>query len=323
VDQQWPAGVLGMKAFLCPSGIDEFPNASAADLRAVMPTLAAAGRPLLVHAELTDCPADIPAGVADDPRSYRRHLHSRPASWEADAVDLLADLGRAHRCPTHVVHLSGTAALPRLARERADGLPLTVETCPHYLFFAAEEIPDGDPRFKCAPPIRGRAEREGLWEAVRAGLIDTIGSDHSPAPPDLKHLDTGDLVRAWGGIASLQLALPVVWTAASRRGFTVADLARWLAARPAELVGLADRKGAIAPGRDADLVVFDPEATFTVGPETLHHRHKATPYEGQVLRGRVVKTLLRGRPVYDAGRFADAPAGRPLLRPLGRETDSR
>ena len=169
-------------------------------------------------------------------------------------------------CRVHIVHLSSADALPMIAQARAEGLPLTVETCPHYLAFAAEEIPDGDTRFKCAPPIRERENRERLWQGLRDGLIDTIGSDHSPAPPELKRLDDGDLSRAWGGIASLQLALPAVWTEARDRGFTLADLSRWMARKPAELVGLSGRKGAIAPGRDADLVVFDPEATAAVDP---------------------------------------------------------
>ena len=167
-----------------------------------------------------------------------------------------------------------------IADARAKGLPLTVETCPHYLYFAAEDIPDGAPLFKCAPPIRERENRERLWGGIRQGLIDTFGSDHSPAPPELKHLADGDLTRAWGGIASLQLLLPVAWTAAQQRGITLADLIPALTRRPAELVGLAGRKGSIEVGRDADLVVFDPEAEFTVTAEMLHHRHKATPYEG-------------------------------------------
>ncbi len=242
------AGVLGFKAFLCHSGIDEFPNATEADLRAVMPELARAGVPLLVHAELTGhSPIAAPA-TAFECRSYARHLASRPREWEHDAIRLMIELCREFRCHVHIVHLSSADALPMIARAREEGLPLTVETCPHYLTFAAEEIPDGDPRFKCAPPIRERENRERLWEGLRQGLIDTIGTDHSPAPPELKHLDTGDVFRAWGGIASLQLALPAVWTEARRRGFTFTDLARWMALRPAELVGLYGRKGAIAPG---------------------------------------------------------------------------
>jgi allantoinase len=307
------AGVLGFKAFLCHSGIDEFPNATEADLRAVMPALASAGVPLLVHAELAGEPP-VPAPVsARDAQSYARHLASRPREWEHAAIRLMIGLCREFRCRVHIVHLSSADALPMIAQARDEGLPLTVETCPHYLTFAAEEIPDGDPRFKCAPPIRERENRERLWDGLRQGLIDTIGSDHSPAPPELKHLGTGDVFRAWGGIASLQIALPAVWTAARNRGFTLDDLARWMALHPAELVGLAARKGAIAPGRDADLVIFDPEKSFTVDPTALHHRHRATPYEGRNLLGHVEATYLRGRAVYRHSSFAAAASGQTLL----------
>jgi len=307
------AGVLGFKAFLCHSGIDEFPSATEPELRVVLPELARAGVPLLVHAELTG-PAQIAApATVSERRSYRRHLASRPRAWELEAIRLMIDLCREFRCHVHIVHLSSADALPLLARAREEGLPLTVETCPHYLIFAAEEIPDGDTRYKCAPPIRERENRERLWDGLRHGLIDTIGSDHSPAPPELKHLDTGDVFRAWGGIASLQVALPAVWTEASRRGFTIADLTRWMSKNPAELVGLSSQKGAIAPGRDADLVVFDPESTFAVDQTALYHRHKATPYEGRALKGRVETTYLRGRAVYRCSGFSPSNWGRSLL----------
>ena len=304
------AGVLGFKAFLCPSGIDEFPNVAESDLRAAMPVLARLGLPLLVHAELV--PPSAPAMDRAHPRSYAAWLASRPAEWELEAIRLLIALCREYRCRVHVVHLATADALPEIAAARAEGLPLTVETCPHYLTFAALEIPDGDTRFKCAPPIRSAANRERLWEALRAGLIDTVGSDHSPAPPGLKQLDTGDLSRAWGGIASLQLVLPAVWTEARRRGFGPEDVARWMCGRSAQLVGLSGRKGAIAPGYDADLVIVDPEAAFVVEAAGLHHRHKATPYEGRHLAGQVVATYLRGRRVAAAGQPEGEPAGRAI-----------
>lgn len=307
------AGVLGFKAFLCHSGIDEFPNATEADLRAALPALAAAGLPLLVHAELLS-PLDGEAErwFAKEPRSYAAYLASRPRRWEHEAIRLLIALCREYRARTHIVHLAAADALPAIAAARADGLRLSVETCPHYLVFGAEEIPDGDPRFKCAPPIRGRDDREGLWQGLRDGLIDTIGSDHSPAPPDSKYLASGDLRRAWGGIASLQLLLPVVFTQASRRGHSLADVVQWLSRRPAELVGLTGRKGGLTPGCDADLVVFDATVELTVTPESLHHRHRVTPYEGERLQGRVDQTYLRGRRVYDAGRFEGGPQGATL-----------
>jgi allantoinase len=305
------AGVLGFKAFLCPSGIDEFPASGEADLRAVLPGLARLGLPLLVHAELPD---GQPAPLAGDGRSYRAYLASRPRQWEHDAIALLIRLCRATRCRVHIVHLASAEALSQIERARAEGLPLTVETCPHYLTFATGDIPDGDPRYKCAPPIRMPADREGLWTGLQNGLIDTIGSDHSPAPAALKHLATGDLGRAWGGIASLQLALPAVWTEARRRSLELEEVVQWMARRPAQLVGLGHRKGAIAPGYDADLVVFDPDSTFTVDAHTLEHRHPITPYDGRVLAGKVQATWLRGSSIFREGTFVGCPSGHTLLR---------
>jgi allantoinase len=224
-----------------------------------------------------------------------------------------------YRCPVHVVHLAAAeAAAEVIAETRRCGLPATFETCPHYLYFTAEDVPDGDPRYKCAPPIRGRADNARLWRMLFTRGLDTIGSDHSPAPPELKHLDTGDLRRAWGGIASLQLLLPAVWTAAARQNWEVPverGIAKMTSA-PAAVAGLAGRKGAIAKGMDADLVVFDADREFVVTPEALHHRHKATPYLGHQLRGVVETTYLRGRKVYDRGEFVGGPTGQLLERPL-------
>ena len=278
--------------------------------------LARRGVPLLAHAELAG-PVETRAG---DPRRYATYLASRPASWENDAIRLLVRLCRETGCAVHVVHLSSAEALAILADARAAGLPITVETCPHYLFFAAEDVPEGRTDFKCSPPIRERANRERLWEGLRTGTIDMVVSDHSPCTPERKGLEGGDFMAAWGGIASLQFRLPVVWTEARGRGFGLPDLARWLCRRPAELAGLHDRKGTIAPGQDADLVIFDPDAEFEVTPESVRHRHSLTPYRGQCLRGRVQATLLRGAVVYEeGGRFpgvmvATPGGGRPLLR---------
>jgi allantoinase len=305
------AGVLGFKAFLCPSGIDEFPAVTETDLRTAMPRIASAGLPLLVHAELVE---PVPAR-ATAPRSNAAYLASRPRQWEHRAIELMLHLCREYDCRVHIVHLSSADALPLLEQARGAGLPVTVETCPHYLAFAAEEIPDGDTRFKCAPPIRERENRDRLQAALRQGRIDYLASDHSPAPPELKYLDTGDLERAWGGIASLQLTLPIVWTLIRQwPGVGLPDLVQWLSRRPAQVIGLGTRKGALAAGYDADLVVFDPGVEFIVAAPMLHHRHKVTPYDGRNLQGRVDKTVLRGGTAFDAGRFADAPAGRPLLR---------
>jgi allantoinase len=311
------AGVAGFKAFLCHSGIPEFPNVDARDLRDAMIDLARAGLPLLVHAELVSTEDAAVATPAIEARSYARYLASRPREWEHEAIRLLIGLCRETGCRVHIVHLSSADALPNIALARNAGLPIFVETCPHYLVFAAEEIPDGDPRYKCAPPIRERENRERLWEALQEGLIDTIGSDHSPAPRGLKHLDSGDLVHAWGGIASLQVALPAVWTEARRRGIPIQTVAGWMARRPAELLGFSDLKGEIAAGRDADLVIFDPDASFTVQATCLHDRHRLTPYEGRTLRGRVETTYLKGNRIFRSGSFAAPRGGRPLLRVCG------
>jgi allantoinase len=314
----WQDGALGFKAFLVPSGVDEFQHVEEGDLREALPVLARLGAPLLAHAELPG-PVEAAAGVWDGAgqaglREYDRYLRSRPDAAEVEAVELLVRLCRETGARVHVVHVSSAAVLPILRQTRAEGLPLTAETCPHYLTFMAEEIPDGGVAFKCAPPIRSRENREHLWEALREGLIDLVATDHSPSPPEMKKVETGDFRGAWGGIASLQLALPAVWTEARRRGFTLADLTEWMCAAPARLAGLQDRKGAIAPGHDADLVVWDPEERFTVEPGRLYHRHKLTPYAGRTLYGAVRRTLLRGETIYDEGDFPVAPSGRLLLR---------
>jgi allantoinase len=308
-------GVCAFKAFLCHSGIDEFPNATESDLRAVMPKLAAAGVPLFVHAELVSpLPPGVEEAFAANPRSYAAYLVTRPPEWEVDAIRLMIELCRETHCHVHIVHLAAAeAAKPLIKNAKAEGIPLTVETCPHYLYFFAEEILDADTPFKCAPPIRALDQQGHLRAMVAAGLIDTLGSDHSPAPPEIKHLDDGNFRKAWGGIASLQLILPATWTA-------VGDMLRpgrfvsLLTAHPAALVGLVDRKGAIAPGHDADLVIFEPDAEFTITAKMLHHRWKVTPYLGRRFRGVVVTTYLRGREVYDRGRFLGGPSGQLLER---------
>ncbi len=298
------AGILGVKAFLVPSGLDAFPPVRWSDLRAAMPVIASK---LLVHAERrTDREGE---GEPGDPRRYDDYAASRPEAWERAAIREMIEHVRATGRPVHIVHLAAASAAPMLEAARREGLPITVETCPHYLFFSASDVPDGDTRFKCAPPIRDEANRDGLWAALRSGVIDFIASDHSPCPPAMKHLDTGDFRRAWGGIASLQLSLPAFWTAARARGCSVADVAEWMSRRPSAFLGVSDRKGSLAPGRDADLVVWDPEATFTVAPERLFHRHKVTPYAGKCLYGVIEKTYLRGRLVYDRGRIVGEARG--------------
>jgi allantoinase len=307
------AGVMGFKAFLCPSGIDEFPPVTEADLRRAMPRIAATGLPLLVHAELmSPLPPEVEERFAAEPRSYAAYLATRPEKWELDAIRLMIELCREYRCRVHIVHLASGRASGLIGSARDEGLPFTAETCPHYLYFAAEHVPDGDPRFKCAPPIRSWENQVCLRILLMSGLISTVGSDHSPAPPEKKRLETGNLRLAWGGIASLQLSLSVVYNVLT--GCAPLLLAEAMSYRPARLVGLQDCKGAIAPGRDADLVVFDPNIYVTVSAETLQHRHAITPYDGCMLRGQVEKTILRGKMVYEGGTFVEQPSGQVLLR---------
>ncbi|HEX6372573.1 MAG TPA: allantoinase AllB [Longimicrobium sp.] len=311
----WDAGVLGFKCFLCPSGVDEFAHVTETELRAALPELARLGAPLLAHAELPGPLARAALAVAElDPRSYGVYLASRPREAEQRAIALLLLLCRETGARIHVVHLADADSLPLLRGARAEGLPVTVETCPHYLHFAAEEIADGATDHKCAPPVREAENRERLWDALGAGEIDLVVTDHSPCPPAMKGLDTGDFLRAWGGIASLQLTLPVTWKGARERGYTPVQLAEWMCAAPARLAGLDGRKGCIAPGCDADFVVWHPEAGFTVDPARLHHRHPVTPYAGAALPGVVQATYLRGRRIYDGGRFPGGPSGRTLSR---------
>ncbi len=282
------AGALGLKAFMCPSGLDEFPAAGERELRSAMKVCARRDVPLLVHAELVDT---TPFG--SDPRSYRAYLASRPASFERRAIALLISLCRETRSRVHIVHLADATCLPLLRTARQEGLPITVETCPHYLVFAAEEIADGATQFKCAPPIRDAANREALWQGLREGVIDLIASDHSPCPPQLKCLETGRFDQAWGGISSLELGLSAIWTAAAERGFSLSDVIRWMGQEPAKLVLVPFGIEVHLPG---NLVVFDLEEEFLVEPEHLQQRHKLTPYTGKPLRGRVRRTYVRGVP---------------------------
>jgi len=299
------AGVFGFKAFLADSGVPEFGLLDPAGLDMALAETARLGALLIVHAE---DPGVLAAAPAPAGRRYAGFLASRPAAAEDTAIArLLAAAGR-HRARVHILHLASAGALPLIAAARADGVRVTAETCPHYLSFCAEQVPDGATEFKCCPPIRDAANREGLWTGLADGLIGTVVSDHSPCPPGLKQRETGDFGAAWGGISSLQLGLPAVWTQARRRGHGLDDVVRWMATGPAALAGLA-AKGAIAPGCDADLVAFDDTAEFTVDPARLEHRHPVTPYAGQTLTGVVRRTWLRGRPA------GVAPAGMLLRRP--------
>jgi allantoinase len=294
IDRLADAGVRGFKCFLSPSGVPEFANVDRSDLMATLPILRRRSLPLLVHAEWPPSLRPIP-GAADG-RSYSTWLDSRPDAAERDAIEILIALCREFGARIHVVHVASAATLPLLRDARAEGLPITAETCPHYLTFSSDEIPSGATQFKCAPPIRDAATRETLWQALADGTLDLVATDHSPAAPDLKL--TGDFRQAWGGIACLELGLVAVWTGAARRGFGVEHLSKWLSSAPAALSGLAARTGSIAPGMDADLIVWDPSAEWTVDQQRLHQRHKLTPYHGRMVKGRVIETYVRGRLVY-------------------------
>ena len=304
------AGVKGFKCFLIYPGCEGFQMVTREQLERAAPHVAQTGLPLLVHAELPG-PIEAAASALDgaDWRRYETYLRSRPDEAELSAIRLLLGLCRKYGFRLHIVHLATALALNDLRDARQEGLPVTVETCPHYLHFAAEEIADGSTLHKCAPPIRSRDNREGLWDALRDGDIDLVATDHSPCPPELKREESGRFDQAWGGIASLSVALPLMWTGMSARGFSLSDLARLMAEKPSALAGLDRRKGKIASGYDADLVVFDPEAEIEVSADVLHTRHRISPYIGKRLRGRVIATYVRGKTVCAEGSFAEEPSG--------------
>ena len=307
------AGVPGFKCFLIYPGIQGFTMVDEAQLRAALPHVAQTGLPLLVHAELAQ-PIEAAAATLTnaDWTRYATYLASRPDDAEVAAIRSMIDLCREFRCRVHIVHLSSAEALTMLANARAEGLPITVETCPHYLHLAAERIPDGATLFKCAPPIRSKINQHCLWEGLLTGVIDLIASDHSPCPPKMKRLDSGSFQQAWGGIAGLSVGLPVMWTSLRERGLPLAGIARWMAQQPAKLAGLSRRKGSIAEGHDADLVIFDPEASFTLTADRLHYRHPVSPYLGEQLWGVVKKTFLRGNEIFSGGVLLGEPLGMEL-----------
>jgi allantoinase len=305
------AGVAGFKCFLVNPGIDGFTMVTERQLRAALPHVARTGLPLLVHAELPGPIDRATEALADaDWNCYSTYLHSRPDEAELAAIRLMLSLCREYGFRLHIVHLSTSQALQELRAVRAKGLPVSVETCPHYLHLSAESIANGATLSKCAPPIRSRENCDKLWEALRDGTIDLVVTDHSPCPPTMKRLSEGNFRTAWGGIASLSVALPLMWTEASSRGFTLLDLARWMAAAPAQLAGCGARKGRIAAGYDADFVVFDSDREFVVTEDRLHYRHPVSPYLGETLRGVVRATYLRGTLVFAEAAFPGEPGGR-------------
>jgi allantoinase len=305
------AGVLGFKCFLVNPGIDGFTMVTEQQLRSALPHVARTGLPLLVHAELPG-PIDLATNAlaSADWSCYSTYLQSRPDEAELAAIRSMLSLCREYGFRLHIVHLSTSQALPELRAAREEGLAVSVETCPHYLHLFAETIANRATLSKCAPPIRSRKNCERLWQGLRDGTIDLVVTDHSPCPPAMKRLAEGNFRTAWGGIASLSVALPLIWTEASRRGFTLIDLARWMASAPAGLAGCDTRKGRIATGCDADFVVFDPDREFIVTEDGLHYRHPVSPYLGETLRGVVKATYLRGSPVFRKGGFLGKPRGR-------------
>ena len=307
------AGVPGFKCFLIHPGIDGFTMVTERELRAALPHVARTGLPLLVHAEL---PGPVDAATRRlaeaDWSKYATYLQSRPDEAELSAIHLMISLCREYHFRLHIVHLATSQALGMLRAAKTEGLPVSVETCPHYLHLSSDKLPDGQTPFKCAPPIRSRENSEKLWQGLQEGVIDLVATDHSPCPPEMKRLGERNFRTAWGGISSLSLALPVMWSEAHGRGFTLSDIARWMAEGPARLAGCETRKGRVAKGFDADFVVFEPEAEFIATEDGLFYRHRVSPYLGERLRGVVKATYLRGNCVFDDGKFPGEPDGREL-----------
>jgi allantoinase len=307
------AGVRGFKCFLVHPGIDEFTMVTEHLLREALPHVAETGLPLLVHAELPDSIDAARKNLEQaDWTQYPTYLQSRPEESEISAIKLLISLCREYNFRLHIVHLSASQALPALRAARLEGLPVSVETCPHYLHFQAEAISRGATQFKCAPPIRGAENREQLWSALKDGTIDLAATDHSPCPPEMKRFAEGNFQTAWGGIAGLSVALPVMYTEARAHGFSLTDIARWMAEAPARLVGCQLQKGKIAAGYDADLVAFDEASEFLVTRDVLHHRHSFSPYLNERLKGEVKATYVRGRLAFADNAFRGKPQGREL-----------
>jgi allantoinase len=309
------AGVFGFKCFLVPSGVPEFENVTESDLRSALAIVAEMDAPLLVHAEL---PGPIEQAtkrlVKADPRSYATWLRSRPPAAEKQAIEMMIALAREFDARVHIVHVSSELSVPLIRRAKKEGVRITAETCPHYLAFSSRGIRRGATEYKCAPPIRDSQSQKGMWRALEKKTIEMVVSDHSPSPPAMKCTNTGDFFRAWGGISSLQLGLSILWTELSRRNYSFEHLVRWMCSGPARLAGLENHKGAIAPGYDADIVIWNPGKRFLVRPKMLHHRHKLTPYANRSLRGVVQATILRGEMIYDGSRFLGTPQGALLRR---------
>jgi allantoinase len=296
------AGVLGIKCFLTHSGIDEFPNVGEKEIDAAMPIIARYGLPLLVHCEIFE--KEVDNKFSDFPNSYRYYLESRPKQWENDAIDLMIKLCRKHNCKTHIVHVSSAETLIKIQEAKEEGLPITAETCAHYIFFNAEDIPDSNCLYKCAPPIREKENNEQLKTALATGILDFIATDHSPAPPDIKELETGNLLKAWGGIAGLQFLLPAAWTAMKEK-ISIEKFIPLLTENPAKFLQVDKKKGKLAVGYDADLIIWNPEEQFEVKPGDILHRYNCSPYCGQQLYGTVQQTIVSGITVFFKSKIVD------------------
>ena len=306
-------GVFGLKTFLTHSGIDDFPETPPARLRDVLLLLKKYNMPLLAHCELSEHHEGLKQ-LRNNPTSYLAYLTSRPKSWENQAINSMIKLCRETGAHVHIVHLSSAEALPQIKKAREDGFPLTVETAPHYLFFSSEEIADRNTLLKCAPPIREKENNEKLWNALKEGVIDFIATDHSPSPPHLKEIESGNFEKAWGGISGLQFSLPVIWKASRSRNVTLQEFCRWMCENPAHFLGLDSSKGKIRKGFDADLVIWNPEKEISIDKADIYHRHKLTPYAGLLLKGEVFQTIVNGKIVYDNNSFPHLNAGKILLK---------
>ena len=312
IEELITSGVFGIKGFLTHSGIDEFPNVTRKHLESIAPILQKYDIPLLLHCELDD--DKIP--VVTDTKSYQEYLNSRPAHWETNAIELALELQQEYDIRVHIVHLSTAEGLPLIRKHKEKTDKLTVETCPHYLFFDAEMIPDASPIYKCAPPIREKSNNEVLWNAVLEGDFDFISSDHSPAPPEIKQLESGDFFKAWGGISGLQFTLPVLFTSGRNYGLTLEQLIPLLTSKPANFIGLAHKKGFLKDGYEADITIWDENQHISIEENNIFHKHKPTPYLGQKLLGKTIDTFVNGKRVLNNGKLENLNCGSLLKKEI-------
>ncbi len=304
------AGVVGVKCFLTHSGIDEFPNVTEKDLDEAMPIIAKHNIPLLAHCELYD--TEIDCDFDNNPTSYQHYLASRPKKWENDAIDLMIRMCRKYNCPVHIVHVSSAEALSKIETAKKEGLPITAETCTQYIFFNAEDIPDGNCIYKCAPPIRERANNKQLKKAFVSGILDFITTDHSPAPPNIKEIETGNLKKAWGGIAGIQFLLTGSWTA-MKNTMSLEQFIPLVTSKPASFIK-ASTKGTIKIGNDADFVIWNPDEIDLVKAEDIFFRYKISPYIAQNLNGKVLETIVNGATVFRNKSIENKNKGQWLLQ---------